>query len=394
MSANHPRSFMLFLALGTAVLGGAGLFAWHHFRAAEDTQTEQARAKAAQLAAGPSVTVSRAQRGSGVRRLALVGEAVPTQSAVLYSKLSGYLTRMHADVGDAVKAGQVLAEIQAPEIDAQVATLEADLENRLRVARRARELSQAGFYSQQAVDNAEADVKVLRARIAELRTQAAYRTIRAPFAGMITSRYADPGAMVTTAASSQTAAQPLFALADTSRLEVAVFAEQAEAPAVRPGLEVEVSDAAAPERRVTGRVARVAGELDTRTRTRRVEVDFDNRSAGFVPGSFVNVAILLPVQPLVEVPAGALVTRDRKTWVATVDGQRKARLLPVVVATTDGKVLRVATGLEEGATVIVSPPAGLADGAAVNPQSPPGASPPAPAPAPAPGTQRPAAAGR
>lgn len=388
MSGFQQRSFAISYVIGAVLIGGAGLFTWKYFKGQEAAEQEQAKARAAQLAAGPSVTVAKARRGPDIRKLNLVGEAVPYQSTTVFSKVSGYLSRITVDVGDVVKAGQLIAEIQAPEIDAQIATIATGLENKVRLAQRTRELTQAGFFSQQASDNAENDVRVARSQISELRTLGGYRLVKAPFSGVVVNRYADVGAMVTNAAANQTAALPLVTIADASRLKVTVFAEQADAPSVKPGLEVEIVDASAPERKVQGKVTRVSGELDARTRTRRTEVEFDNANGDFVPGSFVNVSVLIPATSYIEVPAGALVTRDKKTWVATVDGSKTAHFVPIAVAGTDGKVLRIASGLEEGAPVIVSPPASLADGGKVDPQQPPGspgAGTPAKAAAPEPG---------
>jgi RND family efflux transporter MFP subunit len=294
--------------------------------------------------------------------------------------VSGYLSRITVDVGDRVKAGQLIAEVQSPELDAQIATITAGLENKRQLARRTEELAASGFFSQQALDNARTDVRVTESQIAELRTLGGYRVLRAPFAGIVTARHADPGALVTNAASNQTASLPVVTISDTSRLKVTVYAEQADAIAVHAGLDAEVIDAAVAERKRTGKVARVSGELDGRTRTLRTEVEFDNADGGFLPGSFVNVALLLPSTSYVEVPAGALVTRERKSMVAVVDAEQKVHFVPVQVAGTDGKVVRIASGLDENVPVAVSPPAGLAEGTHIVVQSPPGAAPkPAPA---------------
>lgn len=390
MESPKPRSFAIFYVIGAVLLAGAGGTAWKYFKTKDETEAAQAREKAAQLAAGPSVVVAKAQRGPNVRKLNLVGEAVPLRSAILYSKVGGYLARINVDVGDPVKAGQVLAEIQAPEIDAQIATVATGLENKRRLAQRARELHAQGFFSQQALDNAENDVRVAQAQIAELRTTAGFRTVKAPFSGVVTNRYVDPGALVTNATNNQTSAQPLLALADTTRLKVTIYAEQVEAPVVKPGLDVEVVDAAAGERKVMAKITRVSGELDPRTRTRRAEVEFEGGDQ-FLPGSFVNVAIQIPATSFIEVPAGALITKDKKTFVATVDAGNRVHYTPITVAGTDGKVLRIASGVDEGTPVAVSPPAGIADGAKINPQQPPGAPPKPPEAPKAPEAPKPAA---
>lgn len=380
----QSRSFGVFYVIGAVILLGTGGLAWKYFHDKADSEARQAKEKTEKLAAGPAVVVAKAVQGPDVRKLNLVGEAIPAQSTVVYSRVGGYLKRILVDVGDSVKAGQVIAEIEQPELDAQIATIATDLDNKRRLAQRARELHQQGFFSKQALDNADNDVRVAQARIAELRTQGGYRTVRAPFAGTVTERFVDVGALVTNASSNQTSAQPIVAIAQTQRLKVTVYAEQAEAPVVRPGLDVEIVDAAAAERKVAAKITRVSGELDARTRTRRAEVEFDNPEGLFLPGGFVNVALAIPAASFVEVPAGALVTKDKKTFVAMVDDQKRVHFLPIEVAGTDGKVLRVAKGLDVGTPVAVSPPAGLAEGAKIDPQQPPGA-PPMPKAAPAAG---------
>ncbi len=380
---NEKRSFAVFLVIGVILIAAAGGAAWHFWKGREARDAAQSNEKAAQLDAGPSVVVAKAVQGPDVRRLNLVGEAAPIQSTTLYSKVGGYLARITVDVGDSVKAGQLIAEINAPEIDAQVATIAAGLENKRRLAQRARELTKQGFFSQQALDNAENEVRVAQAQIGELRTLGAYRLVKAPFNGVVTNRFADPGALVQNASANQAAAQPLVSIADVSRLKVTVFADQVDAPQVKAGLEVEVSDAAAPDRKVTGRVTRVSGELDSRTRTRRAEIEFDNAADVFLPGSFLNVAILIPATSYVEVPAGALVTREKKTFVAVVDADHRIHYTPISVAGTDGKTVRIESGLDIGTPVALSPPTSLADGGRITPQSPPGA-PKAPAAAEAP----------
>ncbi len=386
---NEKRSFAVFLVIGVILIAAAGGAAWHFWKGREARDAAQSKEKAAQLDAGPSIVVAKAVQGPDVRRLSLVGEAAPIQSTTLYSKVSGYLTRITVDVGDTVKSGQLIAEINAPEIDAQVATIAAGLENKRRLAQRARDLTKQGFFSQQALDNAENDVRVAQAQIGELRTQGAYRIVKAPFNGVVTNRFADPGALVQNASTNQASAQPLVTVADVSRLKVTVFADQVDAPQVKAGLDVEVSDAAAPERKVTGRVSRVSGELDARTRTRRAEIEFDNADGAFLPGSFLNVAILLPAKSFVEVPAGALVTREKKTFVAVVDADHRIHYTPITVAGTDGKTVRIANGIEIGTPVAVSPPASLADGGRITPQTPPGAPKPADAPKPAEAPKKP-----
>jgi RND family efflux transporter MFP subunit len=385
MTTTGQRSFGIFYLLGLVLIAVVAGSVWYFWQARQQREAQEAKARAAAAAAGPSVQVAVAVRGPGVRRLPLVGEALPYKSTTVYSKVSGYLTRIAVDVGDRVKAGQFIAQIQSPEIDQQMATLRTSLENKRRVLERAQELAQQGFFSKQTLDNAQTDVEVAESQLAELRTLSGYRTLQAPFAGVVTARYADPGALVTNASSNQAAALPLVTIADTTRLKVTVYVEQSEAPNVGPGLEAEIVDAANPQRKVNGTVTRVSGELDPRTRTLLTEVDFDNRDGQMVAGSFVNVNLLIPAPRHIEVPAPALLSRDRKSMVAVVTAEKTIRLQPIEVAGTDGKVLRVAAGIEEGERVALNLPPSVGDGAHVTPLAMPGtpATPPAPSAPPA-----------
>ena len=341
-------------------------------------EADEARRRAAALEAGPTVTVAAAVRGPNLRKLLLVGEALPYKTTTLYSKVSGYLSKITVDVGDRVKAGQLIAEIQSPEIDQQIETATVALDNKRRVYQRNKDLATKGFFSEQALDTADTDVKVAESQLSELRTLSRYRVLTAPFAGVVTQRYADQGALVQNAATNQVSALPVVTIADISRLKVSVYVEQGEAPNVKPGQDAEIVDASNAERRATGKVTRIGGELDPRTRTMLTEVDFDNSKGQFVAGSFVNVSLLIPAISYVEVPAPALLSRDKKTLVAVVGADNRVTLHPITVASTDGKVLRVAAGLNEGEKVVLNLPTTVADGGKVNPAPAPGA-PPAPA---------------
>lgn len=384
MSANGERSFFLFYVLGVVLIVAVAGSVWYVWQVRSQREAQETKARAAVAEAGPSVSVAAAMRGPSVRKLPLVGEALPYKSTTLYSKVSGYLTRIAVDVGDRVKPGQFIAEIQSPEIDQQIATLRTSLESKRRVLKRAEDLAQQGFFSKQTLDNAQTDVDVAESQLAELRTLSGYRMLYAPFAGVVTARFADPGALVTNASANQTAALPLVTISDTTRLKVTVYPEQSEAPNVKPGLEAEIVDAAAPQRRVKGKIARVAGELDPRTRTLLTEVDIDNAEQQLVPGSFVNVNLLIPSASYIEVPASALLSRDKKSMVALVTAEKTVRLQSIEVAGTDGKVLRIASGVNEGDRVVLNVPASLADGARVSPVPVPGMPPASATPAPAP----------
>jgi len=231
-----------------------------------------------------------------------------------------------------------------------------------------------GFFSQQALDNAETDVRTQEDVAKEIRTMQNYRVLVAPFAGVVTTRYVDPGALVTNATSNQTSAQPVVTISDPSKLRVTVYVDQADASFVKAGTKVEIIDASNPMVKGEATVSRTSGELDPRTRTMATQVDFDNSKGTFVSGSFISVSLLIPAKSFIEVPTAALVTREGKTFVAAVGEDKRVKLTPIEVAGTDGKSIRVASGISEGVRVALSLPNTVSDGARVNPAPPaPGA---------------------
>ncbi|HVY05816.1 MAG TPA: efflux RND transporter periplasmic adaptor subunit [Burkholderiales bacterium] len=393
MAAAQRRrdSFVVFYIVAFVLVAAASAAVWWFWKDKQDRLANEARLRAAQVEAGPTVVTGQAVRGPVVRKINLTGELRPWRATTLYSKVGGYLSKITVDVGDRVRAGQLIAEVQAPELESDYRSSVSELENRDRIAQRTKDLADKGFFSQQARDNADTDVRTARGRVDSLRSLMGYRSLYAPYAGVITGRYVDPGALITNAANNQASSQPVVTVSDSSKLRVSVYAEQVDARFVHPGGETEIVDTANPSQRIKAKISRVAGELDPRTRTLLAEVDFDNRDGAFLPGSFVNVVLSIPQTSYVEVPAQALVVRDRKNYVAVLEADNHIKLTPIEIAGTDGASVKIANGIGEGARVALSLPNTVPDGAKVNPTTPPGA--PAPQPAPAsPPPAKPAAA--
>ena len=383
MAAMQRRrdSFVVFYVIAFVLVVAASAAVWWFWQDKQSHLADEARTRAAQLDAGPTVVMGQSVRGSAARKINLTGELRPWKSTTLYSKVGGYLSKITVDVGDRVREGQLIAVVQAPELESEYKSSVSELENRERIAQRTRDLATKGFFSQQALDNADTDVRTARGRVDTLRSQMGYRSLYAPYAGVVTGRYVDPGALITNAANNQTSSQPVVTVSDPSKLRVSVYVEQVDARYVRPGIEAEIIDTANPTQRIKANVSRVAGELDPKTRTLLAEVDFDNRTGTFIPGSFVNVALMVPQTSFVEVPAPALVVRDRKNFVAVLGADSHIKLTPVEIAGTDGASVKIASGLGEGIRVVLSLPNTVPDGAKVNPAAAPAA--PAPQPTPA-----------
>ena len=357
----------LYIGGALAVVAAAlGLFVLSHTRSSQAREEVLSRAKV--IAAGPKVTVIKAARSSGVRHVELQAEARPFASVTLYPKVSGYLAEIRVDKGDAVKKDEVLARIEAPEIDKQVIAARADAKNKRVNADRSLNLVKPGVVSQQESDLAVASADVAEAQEQAITVQARYETLRAPFDGVVTARYADPGALLQAATSAVSGAQPLVTISDLDRLRVYGYVTQADAPFVKVGDEAKITlPGAQGHGAMQGKVARVSSELDTKTRMMLVEVDLDNRDRQVVAGSFVRESLALSVPSLVTVPVAALVLRGNKPFVAVVSSDGKVTYRAVKLADQDGTTARLEEGVTEGEIVALNLGDSVVDGSQIQP---------------------------
>ncbi|MGZ3440895.1 MAG: efflux RND transporter periplasmic adaptor subunit [Polyangia bacterium] len=336
-------------------------------RAAADREGKE---RSDELARGPRVRVARAEISPPVRKVELQGEARPFASVTLYAKVSGYLKEMRVDKGDEVKANQVVAVIQSPEIDRQYEAAVADASYKKANARRAADLARPGVVSAAEAETQVGVAQVAQAQVATLAQQKSYEVLRAPFAGTVTARYADPGALVQAALGAQTGALPVVTISTPERLRVYVYVPQHDAGFVKVGDAAIVSTPERPDVLIEGRVTRRSDELDPRTRMMLVEVDLDNRDGRVVPGSFVTVTLTVATPPEILVPVEALVMKGTKASVFVLDGET-VHARPVTVSDNDGSVVRLARGLRAGELVALNLGDNVADGARVQPVAPP-----------------------
>jgi RND family efflux transporter MFP subunit len=326
---------------------------------------EEASARVDEQRRGIRVRVARATTSPPVRKLTLQGEARAFSQVTLYAKVSGYLRDVKVDKGDRVKAGQILATIEAPELDKQIASATADARNKRVNAKRFEALAPSNMVSAQEVEAAQAGAAVAEANQAAVATQGGYRVLRAPFAGVVTARFADPGALIQSATAGQTGALPIVSVANPERLRVYVYLDQAAAAYVHVG---DTADVKLPERPGFSRkatVTRASGQLDTKTRTMLTEIDVENPDGAILPGSFVSVALEYKVLPLVQMPVEGLVVKGDKTLAAVVDEGGRVRYRPVVVADDDGATVRLVSGLKAGERVALNLGNEVDDGAPV-----------------------------
>ncbi len=365
------RAIGFHLAGVLAAAAAVGGFALLALTRASATRAE-AQSREHELSLGPRVETAVVGRSPPFRTVKVQGEARPYASVTLYAKVSGYLRDIRVDKGDRVKRGQILARIEAPEIDQQYLAAAATARTSRANAERAGTLVGPGVVSHQDYDNAVATSDSAEATRRAWQQQKDYEWLRAPFDGTITARFADPGALVQAATAAQTSALPVVEVSKVDRLRVYAYVDQRDAPFVHVGDAASVVLPERPGTQFRAPVSRLSDALDPRTRTLLVEVDLDNHAGLVVPGSFVEVALELPVPSLPEVPDTALVFRERSAFVGVVGADDRVQFRPVTVADDDGIRARVSSGLSVGERVALNLGDEVGDGSVVRPAAPEG----------------------
>jgi membrane fusion protein, multidrug efflux system len=354
--------------LGGVIVVVVAIFGVLHVRHSEDSGLASAReARATELAGGPRVEVATAKPGPHERTIRLLGDARPYLTTTLYGKVSGYLKSLAVDRGDPVKEGQVVAEIESAETDSQYLSAQADLANKQKLAQRNRELLAHGNASIQVAEQSDTDLRMADANVRQLGTLKSYETIRAPFDGTVTARFADPGALIQNATTNQSSSLPVLTISDNSRLRVGVYVEQSDVGDIHVGEVADVVDATNPDHKVTAKVTRTTGELDPKTRTLYTEIDVDNKTGMLVAGSFVYVTLHVPIKSYPEVPLASLVTRGDKSFVARVEDNGEIHFRPVSLGATDGRLVAITDGLVAGERVAINLPSSVTDGSRIQP---------------------------
>jgi RND family efflux transporter MFP subunit len=370
-SASPSGGALYLLGVGLLLVAALGVFSLWSRKASSEKADREARTIA--VAQGPLVRVATVRREPAIRQVMLPGEVHAWQQATLYAKVSGYLKAMLVDKGDRVRKGQLLGKLESPDSDQQVAAAEVDQRLKVQQEDRALRLSMTGVVAAQDLENAQAGRKVAAASLKRLLALQAYEELRAPFAGVVTQRFADVGALLPAATGATQSAQPVVEVADLSRVRVWTYLGQDDAAQVRVGDAARVTFDPRPGEVRSATVARLAQSLDPRTRTMLTEVVLDNRDGTLYPGEFVHVELTLRSRPAALIPSEALIVRSGKLFVAVIDGGR-AHLRPIEVLADEGRTLQVASGLAGGETIAVNAAGELVDGGRVRIHAESGAS--------------------
>jgi len=335
-----------------------------------ETITNEEASRKYELEAGPRVQVTQITRTPGEHTLTLIGETRPYLEDILYAKVSGYLKSVLVDKGDVVKKGQVLAVIESPETDQAYQAALADAKNKRAIAARVLELFGRHLVSPQERDQARADADVSSANLRTQEILKGYETVRAPFDGKVTARFADPGALVQNASGSRTSALPIVTVSQVNRLKVDVFVDQDEAMFIEKDQPVEITLNSPNEfsgRKISGRVSRMADELDPRTKMLLTEIDIPNEMHPLVAGSFVRVALKVKSPPYLVAPVESLVLKNGKPYLAVVTPENRITYKPIEVTNNDGKVIWFASGAAEGEKVALNTGDTIPEGGKVRP---------------------------
>ena len=326
-------------------------------------------AKPAAAAAPVSVQLVRPQRGAITRSVTLPGSVAAWQQATLYAKVGGYLKTIAVDKGDAVKAGDLLAEIEVPELLADRAKFQADVDVAAIDFKRVGEAQKKApdLVVPQTVDEAHGKLEIAQAGMARLETLLGFTKITAPFAGIITRRFVDPGAFIP-AATSGSAAQnaALVTLADFSTVRVYLAVPEPEVPLVKKDALALISFQEIPGQTFTGQVTRIAYALDEATRTMLAELDLPNAAFELRPGMYAIVKLSVERHAAaLLVPAAAVLTEKAGKSVFTVDVAHKAHRLPIKAGFEDGTAVEILDGLPPAQPVVLLGKLSLQDGQAV-----------------------------
>ena len=328
------------------------------------------------------VTVIQPGAAPADQTLTLPGAVTPYAEASIYARTSGYIAHWSADIGTHVKAGQTLAQITAPDLDAQLrqaradaATAQANYDYAKSTALRWQDMLKTQSVSQQDTDTKVADMNAKRAMLSSAQANAAhlnelvsFESVTAPFDGVITARNVDVGTLVTAGSTpgSPGLSGELFHLEQTDTLRVFVDVPQDSATGVSTGTAVYLTTQQYPGRRFAAHVARSAGAIDPVTRTLRVEIDVDNRDGALLPGAYAQAHLLVPsAAPAFELPVSALLYRPNGVTVATVDANGRTALKTVQIGRDFGTHVEIVAGLGATDRVIDNPGDSIANGETV-----------------------------
>lgn len=331
--------------------------------------------------ATPTVNVVSPQNGQAGGDLNLPGRLQAYARAPIFARTSGYLKYWKVDIGQKVKAGDVLGEIETPDLDQQLLQAKADLASARAnealaqtTAKRWKDMRDSDSVSKQEVDEKTGDydakhalAAAAQANLERIQALKGYAKLTAPFDGTVTARETDVGALINAGG----VGQELFVVSDTRKLRMYVNVPQNYAPAIKAGEPVKLTVPEYPGQTFIGTIESSSAAINAASGTTLVQVAVDNKDGKLLPGSYASVTFGLPTNTaLFSVPASALVYDNRGLRIAVVDAQNKVAFKDVTITRDFGKTIQLGSGIAAGDRLIESPPDGLADGDTVRISAP------------------------
>ena len=372
VSPPQPRRRRLAIA-GAVALVAAGAIVGHGIISRSRARQELVQWTEAQ--AVPTVALAKLQPGHADQRLMLPGGIQPYQRAAIYARVSGYLKSWDADIGAHVTAGQTLAIIDTPDLDQQLAQAQANLataETNARLAaataQRYNGLAKPEFVSKQTLDQqnsaaaaAKTAADAARATVGQLQAMETFKTLTAPFDGILTARNTDVGALIE--AGGTATSKELFEVSDLHRVRIYVQVPQAYSAAVQPGQKATFTVPQYPGQTFQADVVTISHAMQSNTRSMEVELQADNSDGKLFANAYCNVAFILPADPkAVQVPATALIPGPHGVEVALLGPEGTVTLKPIEISRDFGASVEVAAGLSLDDRIIDSPPETLRTG--------------------------------
>ena len=317
----------------------------------------------------PTVTVISSQRPANDANLVLPGSMQGIQEAAIYARTNGYVKEWKVDIGQTVQQGQLLAEIETPEVDQQLAQTKANYEIAKVTAERWADLVAKNVVSKQEYDQNQKAYEAAKANYEQLQKLQAFERIVAPFAGIITARNIDNGDLVSAGTSGQPV--PLFRIAQTDVLRIYVDVPQTHSRLIKSGQSAAVSVHEIPNRTFDAKVVRTARAIDPASRTLRTELQIPNADGELFPGMYAEVKFTLPQEGhTLIVPGNAVMIRSDGPKVLVVDAKNTIRSRPVKLGRDLGEKVEIVSGLNPDESLVANPTDALREGIEVKAESP------------------------
>ena len=374
----RPQWWILLLAVATAVvIVVAGILPRIQARTALRRETAEM--------AIPAVVVVQPKRSAPAQEIVLPANVQAFADAPIYARTNGYLRRWYVDIGSRVKEGQLLAEIDTPEVNQQLrqsladlATAQANLNLSKITSERYAGLLKTDSVSKQESDNAagdyeakQANLQSAQANVKRLEELKSFQKIYAPFSGVITARNTDVGALIDSGSSGGVRTE-LFHIVQPDKLRVYVSVPQVYSQAAKPGLTAELTLSEFPGRPFEGKLVRTANAIDPASRTLLVEIAVKNPTGQLFTGSYAEVHLKLPTAASAFIlPVNTLLFRAEGLRIATVGEGQKVELKPITIGHDFGSEVEVIAGLSGSENVIVNPPDSVVTGETVRITQPP-----------------------